>query len=176
MTPRSLVGFGSLFLASFLATWLINGPGGLRMAQAARPILEGRDSPLPATASVSWVPGIDAGTVPAADAGPLEVSDPPSDFVAAAHDAVAAANPEERVRAIQVLSSAPGEQGIDALVVVSAQGADAGERATAITSLRQRLGGTDADDRIRNAFRQAAADPDPLVAVVAQSALEESQP
>lgn len=70
----------------------------------------------------------------------------------------------------------PSPRQIDSLVTASVLGVDAVERASAITSLRQLLGGAGQDDRIRNAFRQAADDPDPLVAVVAQSALEDSQP
>jgi hypothetical protein len=70
----------------------------------------------------------------------------------------------------------PSPRQIDSLVTASVLGVDAVERATALTSLRQLQGGAGQDDRIRNAFRQAADDPDPLVAVVAQSALEDSQP
>lgn len=175
MAPRSIISLGSLFAASFLATWLVMDPGSTPLARAARTAFTGNDSwnPAPGTVVAETTKGEQA--LDAADAGIAEVPDAPPDFIAAARDATAAPSTDERVRALQMLGEAPAVEGIDTLIAVSAQSADAGERATAITALRQRRGASGADERIRDAFRLAAQDPDPLVAVLAQSAMADAQ-
>jgi hypothetical protein len=136
-----------LFAASFLATWLVVDPRGVFDAHPSGDLTgKSRDQGFPVEVEVEATPPEDAR------------GDAPS----AGHDADAVDMP------------APPE--IDSLITASALGVDAVERASAITSLRRSLGDAGRDERIRNAFRQAADDPDPLVAVLAQSALEDSQP
>jgi hypothetical protein len=77
------------------------------------------------------------------------------------------------MRALQLLGEAPAQEGIDTLIAASAQSAHPGERAAAIAALRLRRSSSGADPRISDAFRLAAQDSDPLVAVLAQSAMPE---
>lgn len=175
-SSRPLIWQGSLFVASFIVTWLMVAPDRVRLAHAV---------PAAAAAGHGWLQGRGAAApdiptrtrppVPEPAAAPGE-ADPTPDFDAAVRDASHAASSEERVQALQTLAEAPGQQGIDSLVAASVQAVDPLERAVALTSLRQRGTEPGAADRARDAFRLAAMDADPLVAVVAQSALEESGP
>jgi hypothetical protein len=174
-TPRSVISLGSLFVASFLATWWVVVPGSMPLAGAVRTTaqIDAALGPWRDPVEVEGTTGVQPTGSNITDLP--EIADPPADFDAAARDATAAPTLDERLHAVQLLGEAPAQVGIDTLVAVSAQGVDERERATAITALRQRLVGSGADERIRDAFRRGALDPDPLVAVLAQSALEDIQ-
>ena len=86
--------------------------------------------------------------------------------------AASASDVEDRIRALQALSAVPADQAIDVLVLASRTGTDYRERAAALTSLRMFAARGDVDPRIANALRTAATDPDPIVRVIAESALE----
>ena len=175
MTPRSVITLGSLFAASFLATWMVAGPGIMPLARAARTVVQDNALRSLPPDALSAERAVAPQSLDNAGSDLRELPDPPKDFGAAARDARAAPTTDERMRALQLLGEAPDHEGIDTLITASAQSVDAGERATAIAALRQRRSAPDADKRISDAFRLAAQDSDPLVAVLAQSALSENQ-
>jgi hypothetical protein len=172
MTRRSLIGLGSLFVASFLVTLLYLNPGGIPRQDAARKLRQ--SSAQRSSGDLSAVPQ-GRGTVIAAESpaeGLAGADGIPPDFDALRRAATSASTVDDRIRAIQILGEAPTEESLDTLLSASSIGTDPRERAAAITSLRQHLQRHGGDPRIRNVLQAASSDTDPLVAVLAQSALE----
>lgn len=170
MARRALFGLATLFVASFYVTFLFLKPGGTSSTSAARQPVDptGQRTARQAAFGSSPMPVAD-GTAFGQVAAPAES---PPDFDAARRDATSAADTADRVRALQVLAEAPAAVSLDILLGATTNGIDPSERATAIISLRQLAQRDQMDARIRNAFLAAASDPDPMVNMLSQSALE----
>lgn len=173
MTRQAIFGFGALFSATFLATILVLKPVGVPAPGASRnpstaATEHGRAS-LPQAAMPDYVASEDA-----ARAGSGTFPDDSTDFTAARTAAMTAPEAEARVQALQFLGDAPPTLALDVLETASSNGASSAERAMAIVSLRRLFSQQgDAGGRIRNALRTATFDADPIVVVLAQSALDE---
>ncbi|MEO8309339.1 MAG: hypothetical protein ABI616_14990 [Pseudomonadota bacterium] len=155
--------YGSLFVASFAVTLVIAIPGGISWRDAApgTHVLPGLVAAGPSTAIHGRVDSSADGDFPDED----------ESLNAAQISATTSLDVDERIHAIQVLGEAPDDKALDTLVAISTNGFDPLERASAITALR-RLQRNGSDPRIGNALQVAAMDPDPMVVVLAQSALE----
>ena len=90
--------------------------------------------------------------------------------------ALQATTVDERVRALQLLSATPDAESADTLATALLRANDPVERATAVISLRQQLQDNSEDPRVLNALHTAEQDQDPLVVVLAQTALEQAEP
>jgi hypothetical protein len=164
--PRTLLGTASLGAAAFLATLWLLGVGGKPSSAAAPPADAVVTDGHPGAPRTGAVPDASVARAIAAEAT-LEASQYPE----IARDAVTATDPEIRVRALQLLGEAPAQEGLDTLLAASV-GNDARDRAAAVSALRRQLQHGNRDPRIWNALQGAAADSDPIVVVMAQSALE----
>jgi hypothetical protein len=94
------------------------------------------------------------------------------DFEAVRDRALAAPEADDRIQALQSLGEAPPALAVDVLVGAARDGTDYQERAMAVTSLRRLAQRGETDARIRYALQTALSDPSPIVAVLAQSALD----
>lgn len=170
MTQRALLGLGALFAASLALFYLLQGdrPGVRAVAMRA----ESRSGELR--------PALSDGTSQL-ESAPVGASKPAAgeaapDFEAARDAALSAPEADDRIRALQVLGDAPTTMAVDILVGASRDGTDYQERAMAVTSLRRLAQRGETDGRIRYALQTALSDPSPIVAVLAQSALDTLDP
>ena len=182
MTRRTLIGIGSLLVASLGVTFFFLMPGGTpSMGAARRPMQTAwyqttRQAPAKTSPARGTALSIDgqgsSGSTPGQIPASAEVL---PDFDAARRDATSAAETEDRVRALQLLAEAPADVSLDVLVDASTNGMDARERAMAITSLRHLLtrGNGNGDLRVRNALLAASSDQDPVVVMLSQSLLKD---
>jgi hypothetical protein len=170
MTRRALLVLATLCVASFCVPILLNWLGGAPARGAAQP---------PAVTSDKWPAAQPEFSPTLAAAGSVDTGEivapieAPPDFESARRDAKSAAIVDERIRALQVLAEAPPEVSTDVLTWAATGGEEANERATAVVSLRQLAQRGPMDPRIRNALQAAASDADPMVVMLAQTALED---
>jgi hypothetical protein len=165
-----LLGTGLLFAGSFLVALLIIVVGGNSSPVAAP---EPQASLWPG-AQLLHPPAMRAPSTAELPAPVAEDStDDIPDIATAQVEASMALDPEDRILAIQVLADDSSREGFETLLTTATAGADPRERATAISSLRQRARDAGDEVKIRNAMEAATYDSDPLVVVIAQSALKE---
>jgi len=169
-----LPGIGLLFAGSFLVALLFVSRGGNQRTVAGPATAVSQSTgPLAAPAS-DWPVRI---TPQAAPPPGAEYSDDEVPDVATARvDATMALDPQDRILAIQVLADDNSRESFDTLLTAVTAAPDPRERATAISSLRQRSLDDGDDVKIRNAMEAATYDADPLVVVMAQSMLEDFDP
>jgi hypothetical protein len=182
MTRRTLLGNALLLVASFGVSLAFLTPGGIPPRGAARQLLQaawnGTARQAPAGSSSTPAVGLSFSASGSSDANQDQLpasAELPTDFDAPRRDATMATETEERIRALQILAEAPADKALDVLVGAVTNGADAGERAMAITSLRSQLtrGDGSGDARVRNALLAASTDQDPVVVMLSQSLLED---
>ncbi len=173
MVRPGLRGTALLFAGSFLVALLILTLGGNPSRVAA-----------PSATLVTW-PEAHASRMPELTVQTTAAALPPAatedsadipDIATAKVAATMALDAEDRILAIQVLSDDSSRESFDTLLTAVTAAADPRERATAISSLRQRQRDDGDDVRIRNAMQAATYDSDPLVVVMAQSVLKEFEP